>query len=133
VTDAFVSLAGYVAQPARRNPRICMKLLRFICLSAEVVATVLAAGQQTVTLPATGSPGLDRYRASRIAIYLNDYGELSRYRAANAALKAPAPGENRVVFFGDSITDMGNPRSRTSIAASAARPARRCWFVFARM
>jgi hypothetical protein len=119
-------------------PWICMKLLRFICLSAEVVATVLAAGQQTVTLPATGSPGLDRYRASRIAIYLNDYGELSRYRAANAALKAPAPGENRVVFFGDSITDMGTfeshfPRSRTSIAASAARPARRCWFVFARM
>jgi lysophospholipase L1-like esterase len=34
----------------------------------------------------------------------DDFGELARYRDANAALKPPAPGENRVVFFGDSIT-----------------------------
>lgn len=34
-----------------------------------------------------------------------DYGRLSRYAAANAALEAPRPGEPRVVFFGDSITD----------------------------
>jgi lysophospholipase L1-like esterase len=30
---------------------------------------------------------------------------LARYAAANAALPPPAPGERRVVFFGDSITD----------------------------
>ena len=36
---------------------------------------------------------------------MNDFGELSRYHAANAALKAPLGGEQRVVFFGDSITD----------------------------
>jgi len=34
-----------------------------------------------------------------------DYGRLSRYAAANEALAAPLPGEPRVVFFGDSITD----------------------------
>jgi lysophospholipase L1-like esterase len=34
-----------------------------------------------------------------------DYGRLSRYAAANAALAAPRSGESRVVFFGDSITD----------------------------
>jgi lysophospholipase L1-like esterase len=61
---------------------------------------------QQVTPPSTGHPGLDHYRASRIAIYTDDYGQLARYRDANAALKPPAPGENRVVFFGDSITDM---------------------------
>ncbi len=65
-----------------------------------------AAAPLTVTIPSTGFPGLDHYRASRIAVFTNDYGELARYRAANAALKLPAPGENRVVFFGDSITDM---------------------------
>jgi lysophospholipase L1-like esterase len=58
------------------------------------------------TIPGTGFAGLDKYRASRIAIYTNDYGELARYRKANAALKPPAPNENRVVFFGDSITDI---------------------------
>ncbi|HXB56861.1 MAG TPA: GDSL-type esterase/lipase family protein [Vicinamibacteria bacterium] len=34
-----------------------------------------------------------------------DYGRLSRYAAANAALGPPRPREARVVFFGDSITD----------------------------
>jgi len=48
---------------------------------------------------------LERYRQSKIPIYMNDYGQLARYRDANAALKAPAPSENRIVFFGDSITD----------------------------
>lgn len=56
--------------------------------------------------PATGFPGLDHYRASRVAIYTDDYGQLERYREANSSLEPPAPGENRVVFFGDSITDI---------------------------
>lgn len=60
----------------------------------------------TVVLPSTGFAGLDQYRASRIAVYTNDYGQLARYRDANAALRPPAAGENRVVFFGDSITDI---------------------------
>jgi len=34
----------------------------------------------------------------------NDWAFLERYRQANAALAAPAPGENRVVFYGNSIT-----------------------------
>jgi len=36
---------------------------------------------------------------------LNDWPNLSRYRDANANTPPPAPGENRVVFMGDSITD----------------------------
>jgi len=36
---------------------------------------------------------------------LEDWPQLRRYRADNAALAAPATGVNRVVFFGDSITD----------------------------
>ena len=35
----------------------------------------------------------------------SDFGGFYRYAAANAALAAPKPGEARVVFFGDSITD----------------------------
>jgi lysophospholipase L1-like esterase len=60
----------------------------------------------TAVVPSTGFPGLDHYRASRIKVYMNDFGELARYREANAALAAPASGEKRVIFFGDSITDI---------------------------
>jgi lysophospholipase L1-like esterase len=48
---------------------------------------------------------LDQRRASRVSIYTNDFGQLSRYRAADAALAPSAAGENRVIFVGDSITD----------------------------
>jgi lysophospholipase L1-like esterase len=65
-----------------------------------------ALGQQpALSIPTTASPDLDQYRASRVAIYTDDFGELKRYRAADAALAPPAPKENRVVFIGDSITD----------------------------
>jgi lysophospholipase L1-like esterase len=56
--------------------------------------------------PAPAKSGLERYRQSRISVFMNDFGELNRYREANAALKQSPEGENRVVFFGDSITDM---------------------------
>jgi lysophospholipase L1-like esterase len=84
-------------------------MLQRTSLVVFCILTSAAFAQQAgpqVTIPSTGFAGLDQYRASRIAIYTNDYGQLARYRAANAALKPPAPGENRVVFFGDSITDI---------------------------
>jgi lysophospholipase L1-like esterase len=37
---------------------------------------------------------------------LNDWPNLARYREANAQVAAPAKDEKRVVFMGDSITDM---------------------------
>jgi lysophospholipase L1-like esterase len=61
---------------------------------------------QVPSIPSTGFPGLDQYRASRIAMFTDDYGQLARYRTANAALKEPEHGDRRVVFFGDSITDI---------------------------
>ena len=75
-----------------------------ICIAACLSGLIVAAQQPSI--PSTSNSGLDQYRASRIAVFTNDFGELARYRDANAALKPPAPGENRVVFFGDSITDM---------------------------
>jgi lysophospholipase L1-like esterase len=43
---------------------------------------------------------------------LMDWPQLGRYREANAAVKPPAPGEARVVFMGDSITDIWqNPQA----------------------
>src|SRR6202166_986356 len=56
------------------------------------------------SIPSTGFAGLDQYRASRISIYTDDFGQLARYREADAEL-APAAGEKRVVLLGDSITE----------------------------
>jgi lysophospholipase L1-like esterase len=77
-------------------------------LASVLLFTLCAFGQQRAqpSIPSTGNADLDRYRASRIAIYTDDFGQLSRYHGANAALKPPALGEKRVVFLGDSITDM---------------------------
>jgi lysophospholipase L1-like esterase len=82
----------------------------FQLLTAALFSLVSIAQQSAPpaapAIPTTGFPGLDQYRASRIAVFTDDYGQLARYRDANAALKPPAPGANRVVFFGDSITDI---------------------------
>jgi lysophospholipase L1-like esterase len=70
----------------------------FLCFPA-------LAQQPAPSIPSTGFAGLDEYRASRISIYTDDFGQLARYREADAALAPPAAGESRVVFLGDSITD----------------------------
>ena len=74
-------------------------------LFAILLSLPALAQQPAPSIPSTGSPGLDQYRASRIAIYTDDFGQLARYRKDDAALARPAARESRVVFLGDSITD----------------------------
>ena len=78
-------------------------------LSQPLFAILLSfpalAQQPAPSIPSTGHPELDQYRASRVSIYTDDFGQLARYREANAALAPPTVGENRVIFLGDSITD----------------------------
>lgn len=81
---------------------------RFIIMALFLI-TPSAFAQQTVStpgIPSTGFAGLDDYRARRIAVFTDDFGQLSRYRDADAKLGLPSTNENRVVFFGDSITDI---------------------------
>lgn len=83
-------------------------LLFALCALAQQPAQAPAQSPaaQPPSIPSTGFAGLDQYRARRIAVFTDDYGQLARYHDANAALGATAAGENRVVFFGDSITDI---------------------------
>ena len=73
-------------------------------LFAILLSLPALAQQPASSIPSTGFAGLDQYRASRISIYTDDFGQLARYREADRAL-APATGEKRVVFLGDSITE----------------------------
>ena len=79
--------------------------MRIHRIAFSLITLVTASLAQQVSIPSSGYPGLDQYRASRIAIFTDDFGQLARYRDANAALKPSSQNENRVVFFGDSITD----------------------------
>jgi lysophospholipase L1-like esterase len=81
---------------------VCVRITVTILLSVFLSARAL--GQAPPDSPAAKS--LEAYRLSRAAELRDDFGELARYRDANAALKPPAAGERRVVFFGDSITDI---------------------------
>lgn len=87
------------------KPRSQLKIFLHVVL--VLLFSVCGVSQQsTPSIPSTGFPGLDQYRASRIAVFTDDYGQLARYREADAKLGPPTAGENRVVFFGDSITDI---------------------------
>ena len=77
----------------------------FVALAVGAMAQQPASAAPP-SIPTTGFAGLDQYRARRIAVFTDDFGQLARYRDANAALTPPKPGEDRVVFFGDSITDI---------------------------
>jgi lysophospholipase L1-like esterase len=55
-------------------------------------------------LSPSGHP-LNDYWISHDKQLLNDFGWLAHFREENMKLAAPAPGENRVVFMGDSITE----------------------------
>ena len=68
---------------------------RGAALPALAAATVL--GPAPAAAPATASCQCDPLRT--------DWANLARYRDANARLGAPRPGERRVVFYGNSITD----------------------------
>jgi lysophospholipase L1-like esterase len=80
--------------------------VRLIALLAvcAACATKPTAAPAAATPMATLTKEMLEQRAADSA-FRNDYANFARYRAANAQLAAPAPGEKRVVFMGNSITD----------------------------
>ncbi|WP_260925947.1 GDSL-type esterase/lipase family protein [Novosphingobium sp. 9] len=92
-----------------------------------VMAGVLAAAMAVTTLPARAQtpvpyqssperrtiqddrawgPWLGPFREKLVPSMMQDFGERYIYAPADAALPPPAKGEQRVVFIGDSITDL---------------------------
>ncbi len=67
-----------------------------------------SAPERRTTVERDWGPWLGPFRAKLVPVLMQDFGERYIYRDANAALPPPRPGERRVVFLGDSITDRWN-------------------------
>ncbi|WP_329750534.1 SGNH/GDSL hydrolase family protein [Stenotrophomonas maltophilia] len=72
-----------------------------------VVCTSVEAGEVPAVsgLLATPVEQLRKDELQYLQRTVADFGQLQRYRDANAQLPAAVPGQARVVFFGDSITE----------------------------
>jgi acyl-CoA thioesterase-1 len=84
----------------------------FVCnvlLTCLPFVTAIGQAQTAVPVPAQATPTPAQADTTKqiaaMQAKLMDWPQLNRYRADNAALPAPAAGERRVVFYGDSITD----------------------------
>ena len=96
------------------NRQNLCKAIFLLAAAAAISAPWLMHAQQPVTSPAapptasnTGPHPAAFYawKKAHDAQLLVDFGGLERFREADAALPAPKPGEDRVVFMGDSITE----------------------------
>jgi lysophospholipase L1-like esterase len=95
------SLLTWRRPPGLRCPRSMKPLLArvFAC-----VCVLLYAAAAQAPDPAQTIQTLRRELAARNHI-LADWAGLTRYGSENTEIRPPAPGENRVVFLGDDITE----------------------------
>jgi lysophospholipase L1-like esterase len=89
------------------------KLLRVLVVAASGFVTVMGLGQTQGQAVAVAPASVDMAQIAEMQAKLNDWPQLGRYRTENAALAPTAPGEERVVFYGDSITDSWGRRPET--------------------
>lgn len=87
-------------------------LVGFAVCCALTIASLFAQ-QNPASTPAPPAPPAAQVSKGKLALE-TDPADLKYYREANAKLASPAPGENRVVFLGDSIT-AGWGRSFTTL------------------
>jgi lysophospholipase L1-like esterase len=78
--------------------------LGLVAIGTCLLSSSLACAQFLQAVPKPTADNAEQ-RATVMWKWLQDWPNLGRYRAANQELGAPKPGEQRVVFMGDSITD----------------------------
>jgi lysophospholipase L1-like esterase len=71
----------------------------------RIALLALCAPAALFAQAAAPAPAVLPPQLRQAASLINDFGNTARYAAEDAAVQPPAPGERRVVFMGDSITD----------------------------
>jgi lysophospholipase L1-like esterase len=80
----------------------------YLLLFALGLLPTFVIAQQPADDSVKAIQNLEKYREGLIPLWMSDFGNLARYRESNSKLGPPALGEDRVVFLGDSITDIWN-------------------------
>jgi GDSL-like Lipase/Acylhydrolase family len=97
-------------EPYTNSSEDLMRRIREILLvyfAAAILHPAISAGQTAPdATPLAKQVATLEERLASDEKTLQDWPNLARYREANASLVPPAAGEQRVVFMGDSITDM---------------------------
>jgi len=94
--------------------RLCARWMAASALTAMLFSGGLSVAQEPGNAPETKSPApvkvtpaaphTGEYWTNHDKQLLVDFGDLQRFKEADLKLGPPAPGEDRVVFMGDSIT-----------------------------
>ena len=79
----------------------------FLLVAVAALSLPLAAQQPAPTSPPPPTP---EQQLEKLQARFNDFGQLKRYAADDEKVGDPAPGTQRVVFFGDSLTDNWHKR-----------------------
>ena len=85
----------------RAEALVAVAIVACVVLPPALQAISQAAGQDPSSTIARLEQRLASYRR-----LLSDWGGLTRYGSEDSEIKPPAPGENRVVFIGDQITEV---------------------------
>ncbi|MGH9519991.1 MAG: hypothetical protein ACRD2D_10095, partial [Terriglobales bacterium] len=93
-------------------------IARAVFAAIAAAFLLIPAGSSAQSTPAQSAPAQitpaqsaqswhpeNAYWKSHDEQMLNDFPWLARFRAVDAKLSPPSPGEDRVVFMGDSITE----------------------------
>jgi len=106
--------------------KILAHVLLLACASFVTVGsygqTASPAASTPAAAPVTTTQTLTPKQIATMEEKLNDWPQLGRYRADNAALPPVAAGEQRVVFYGDSITDGWGRRPGTESTFFPGKP-----------
>jgi lysophospholipase L1-like esterase len=86
-----------------------------LCALLLTTFSFLSTGgsSQAITSPAPAAAADTAKQIASMQEKLADWPQLNRYMAENAALTPATPGEQRVIFYGDSITDGWGRRPNT--------------------
>ena len=95
----YIRRATHIPEKGMRH----LRFTTFVALLIAIMRSGTVAAQQPSATPQSAQAA-ERQRAADEQLR-TDWANLKRYRMANDSLQPPKPGEHRVVFMGNSITE----------------------------